>query len=135
VYWLTLIVEAGEHQKIPFFTTKGMTYFFIIIFLVCYAGIMSGLTVGFMGIDQLDLKIKQETGSDLVKSQARAILPVLHNHHMLLSTILLNNAIAMETLPIYLDALVPSWAAIFISTTLVLIFGEVVPQVKIYQYA
>lgn len=47
---------------------------------------------------------------------------------MLLSTILLNNAIAMESLPIFLDALVPSWLAIVLSTSAVLVFGEVVPQ-------
>lgn len=51
---------------------------------------------------------------------------------MLLSTLLLNNAIAMEALPIFLDALVPSWLAIIISTTAVLVFGEVLPQVKIH---
>ena len=34
----------------------------------------------------------------------------------------------MESLPIFLDAIVPAWAAILLSTTLVLVFGEVLPQ-------
>lgn len=38
------------------------------------------------------------------------------------------NALAMEALPIYLDAIVPSAYAILISVVAVLIFGEVIPQ-------
>lgn len=38
------------------------------------------------------------------------------------------NATAMEALPIFLDAIVPSAYAILISVVLVLIFGEVLPQ-------
>jgi metal transporter CNNM len=43
-------------------------------------------------------------------------------------TLLLANAFAMEALPIYLDAIVPSFWAIIISVTAVLFFGEVIPQ-------
>jgi metal transporter CNNM len=46
----------------------------------------------------------------------------------LLVTLLLSNAFAMEALPIYLDAIVPSFWAIIISVTAVLFFGEVIPQ-------
>lgn len=34
----------------------------------------------------------------------------------------------MEALPIFLDQLVPEYAAIIISVTAVLIFGEIIPQ-------
>lgn len=50
---------------------------------------------------------------------------VIHRHHLLLVTLLLANSIAMEALPIFLDRLVPSWAAVLISVTAVLFFGEV----------
>lgn len=43
-------------------------------------------------------------------------------------TLLLCNALALETLPIFLDRIVPSHVAILISVTAVLIGGEVVPQ-------
>jgi metal transporter CNNM len=43
-------------------------------------------------------------------------------------TLLLANALAMESLPIFLDAIVPSFWAIIISVTAVLFFGEVIPQ-------
>jgi metal transporter CNNM len=56
------------------------------------------------------------------------ILPILKQHHYLLVTLLLSNAFAMEALPIYLDAIVPSFWAIIISVTAVLFVGEVIPQ-------
>ncbi len=56
------------------------------------------------------------------------MLPILHKHHHLLVTLLLCNAAAMEALPIFLDALVPSIIAIVISVTAVLFFGEIIPQ-------
>jgi len=42
--------------------------------------------------------------------------------------LLLANALALEALPIFLDKIVPSYLAIFISTASVVIFGEVLPQ-------
>ena len=60
--------------------------------------------------------------------QAAKILPILKKHHLLLVTLLLSNAFAMEALPIFLDALVPAVWAIIISVTAVLFFGEVIPQ-------
>uniref|UniRef100_A0A2P2LE35 DUF21 domain-containing protein At2g14520-like n=1 Tax=Rhizophora mucronata TaxID=61149 RepID=A0A2P2LE35_RHIMU len=34
----------------------------------------------------------------------------------------------MEALPIFLDGLVAAWGAILISVTLILLFGEIIPQ-------
>ena len=87
----------------------------------------AGMTTGLLSIDTLKLKIKLEVGTEQEKRQARAILPVLSNHHLLLCTLLIYNAAANEALPIFLDALVPSWAAVVLSITLVLIFGEIIP--------
>ena len=89
---------------------------------------MSGLTVGYSSLDSLQLEILLINGTELEKSQVKKIMPVIKDKHLLLSTLLLCNAFAMESLPIFLDALVPSTWAIIISTTLVLIFGEILPQ-------
>lgn len=53
---------------------------------------------------------------------------MLQHHHWLLVTLLFCNAVALETLPIYLDRIVPSQWAIFISVIAVLFVGEVIPQ-------
>jgi len=47
-------------------------------------------------------------------------------HHLLLVTLLMANALAMEALPLVLDRMVPSWAAVLLSVTAVLFFGEYV---------
>jgi metal transporter CNNM len=54
-------------------------------------------------------------------------MPILKNHHVLLATLLISNAFAMESLPIFLHGIVPAYLAIIISTIVVVIFGEVIP--------
>jgi metal transporter CNNM len=55
-------------------------------------------------------------------------LKILSEHHLLLVTLLLSNAMAMEALPICLNELVSEITAVFLSVTAVLVFGEVLPQ-------
>jgi metal transporter CNNM len=45
----------------------------------------------------------------------------------MLVTLLLCNAAAMEALPLSLDKLLPAYAAIIVSVTGVLFFGEIIP--------
>mmetsp|Transcript_22034 Transcript_22034/g.21726 ORF Transcript_22034/g.21726 Transcript_22034/m.21726 type:complete len:324 (+) Transcript_22034:135-1106(+) len=89
---------------------------------------MSGLTVGLMSIDPLDLELKLVSGTPKEISQARQVLPIISKHHFLLVTLLIANSVAMEALPIVLDEMVGSVLAVLISVTFVLIFGEVLPQ-------
>ena len=89
---------------------------------------MSGLTVGFMSIDRLKLNVMKQSGTDEEKARVEKVAPILENHHLLLVTLLFGNAVAMEALPVFLDRLVPSYVAIIISVTAVLMFGEVIPQ-------
>ena len=55
------------------------------------------------------------------------VMPILENHHILLSTLLISNALAMEALPIFLDAIVPSYMAVAISVIAVVTGGEILP--------
>jgi metal transporter CNNM len=97
------------------------------IVLVSFAGICSGLTVGYLSINELELNIKKKQGDEADIKAIAAIEPILHDHHLLLSTLLLSNAVAMEALPIFLNAIVPSYMAVGISTVAVLVFGEIIP--------
>ena len=89
---------------------------------------MSGLTVGYMGIDPLEMEAKQLHGTPDEKRAADRIRPLLANHHLLLATLLLGNALCFEALPIFMDAIMPSWLAVLLATTVILLFGEVLPQ-------
>ena len=94
------------------------------------AALAAGLTMGMVSVELLDLKVKLRTGTDDERAHARALLPLKQRepHHQLLVTLLLYNALANEALPLFLDELVPSYAAVLLSVTLVLFFGEIIPS-------
>ncbi|XBH82482.1 hypothetical protein VPH35_071123 [Triticum aestivum] len=100
----------------------------VIVVLVLFAGLMSGLTLGLMSLSLVDLEVLAKSGTDKDRKYAAKILPVVKNQHLLLCTLLICNAVAMEALPIFLDSLVTAWGAVLISVTLILLFGEIIPQ-------
>ncbi|KAI5604026.1 hypothetical protein POPTR_001G288000v4 [Populus trichocarpa] len=108
--------------------TNFFIHILIIVFLVMFAGLMSGLTLGLMSMSLVDLEVLAKSGTPKDRIYAAKILPVVKNQHLLLCTLLICNAAAMETLPIFLDSLVTAWGAILISVTLILLFGEIIPQ-------
>ncbi|XP_074312768.1 DUF21 domain-containing protein At2g14520-like isoform X2 [Silene latifolia] len=100
----------------------------VIVFLVIFAGLMSGLTLGLMSLSLVDLEVLITSGTPKDRKHAEKIMPVVKNQHLLLCTLLICNAAAMEALPIFLDSLVTAWGAVLISVTLILLFGEIIPQ-------
>ncbi|KAF5188512.1 hypothetical protein FRX31_021900 [Thalictrum thalictroides] len=89
---------------------------------------MSGLTLGLMSLSIVDLEVLAKSGTPKDREHAVKILPVVRKQHLLLCTLLICNAAAMEALPIFLDGLITAWGAILISVTLILLFGEIIPQ-------
>lgn len=120
--------------EIEFGTIWWFVYAGISCFLVLFAGIMSGLTLGLMSLSLVDLEILERSGTPTEKKQAATILPVVKKQHQLLVTLLLCNAASMEALPIYLDKLFNQYVAIILSVTFVLAFGEVIPQAICTRY-
>ncbi|KNA24480.1 hypothetical protein SOVF_015200 isoform A [Spinacia oleracea] len=115
---------------VPCCGTRFSVYVVIIIGLVTFAGLMAGLTLGLMSLALVDLEVLIKSG----RPQDPKIFPVVKNQHLLLCTLLIGNSLAMEALPIFLDKLVPPWAAIVISVTLILMFGEILPQAVCTRY-
>ncbi|XP_062097950.1 DUF21 domain-containing protein At1g47330 isoform X2 [Humulus lupulus] len=109
-------------------------YALVSIGLVCFAGLMAGLTLGLMSLGLVDLEVLMKSGRPQDRKHAAKIYPVVKNQHLLLCTLLMGNALAMEALPIFLDKLVPPWAAILLSVTLILMFGEILPQAVCTRY-
>jgi len=120
--------ESVGDVPLNFGTFWWWAYGGISVFLVCFAGIMSGLTLGLMSLGLMDIEVLQRSGTATEKRQAAAILPVVQKQHQLLVTLLLSNAVAMEALPIFLDRMFNEWVAVILSVTFVLAFGEVMPQ-------
>ncbi|KAG0151178.1 hypothetical protein CROQUDRAFT_651386 [Cronartium quercuum f. sp. fusiforme G11] len=102
----------------------------LIIFLVLLGGCFAGLTLGLMGLDILNLRVLSTSGSVTEQIQAQKVLKLLERgRHWVLVVLLLSNVVVNETLPIFLDSVLGGGAAaILISTALIVIFGEIIPQ-------
>ncbi|KAI8366231.1 hypothetical protein BD560DRAFT_401039 [Blakeslea trispora] len=101
-----------------------------VVFLVLIGGVFAGLTIGLMGLDQTNLHVLIETGSPSEKENAKKVSSLLERgKHWVLVTLLLSNVIVNETLPIVLHGVLSGgWQAVVLSTALIVIFGEVIPQ-------
>eukprot|EP00879_Flechtneria_rotunda_P029183 GHRR01031463.1.p1 GENE.GHRR01031463.1~~GHRR01031463.1.p1 ORF type:complete len:339 (+),score=75.40 GHRR01031463.1:449-1465(+) len=113
---------------------QQVAYMIISVGLVTMAGLMSGLTLGLMSMDLVDLEVLKRSGTCTEQKYASAIAPVVRNQHFLLVTLLLCNAVSMEALPLFLDRLADPITAIVISVTAVLVFGEILPQAVCSRY-
>ncbi|XP_078141190.1 metal transporter CNNM4 [Centroberyx gerrardi] len=101
----------------------------IISFLLVLSGMFSGLNLGLMALDPMELRIVQSCGTDKEKKYARKIEPIRRKGNYLLCSLLLGNVLVNTTLTILLDDLIGSGiGAVVASTTGIVIFGEIVPQ-------
>ena len=82
--------------------------------------------MGLLSLDVMTLKIMKEGGTPAERKRAGKILPLVERHHLLLVTLLLANAAAVEAMPVFLDRISNAITAILVSVTAVLIFGEYV---------
>ncbi|XP_052186783.1 DUF21 domain-containing protein At5g52790-like isoform X4 [Diospyros lotus] len=121
-------------NDVPCCESMFWVYLLICVALVAFAGLMSGLTLGLMSLSLVDLEILVKAGQPQDRKNAEKILPIVKNQHRLLCTLLICNSLAMEALPIFVDALLPAWGAILISVTLILAFGEIIPQAVCSKY-
>jgi len=99
--------------------------------LVCllYVAIIAGLFLGYLTLDAFELRILQRGSLDEnERMYAGSIIPVVEDRHRVLVTLLVLNSLGYEALPLFLDNLVPSWVAVILSVTLVLLFGEIIPS-------
>lgn len=103
----------------------------ILMSVVCLvvAGICAGLILGIMSLDELHLHIKIRAGNDPdEQAHAEALLPLVQDRHLVLVSLLLMNFLADETLPLFLDNLLPTWAAVISSVFLVVFVSEIMPS-------
>jgi sterol desaturase/sphingolipid hydroxylase (fatty acid hydroxylase superfamily) len=116
--------DSQKEEKWFYVRNVSMT----IAVIICVA-VVAGLFLGLMTMDAFQLQIVARSSLDEdERRHAEVLYPVVVDRHRLLVTLLILNALAYETLPLFLDKMVPGWLAIVLSTTLVLLFGEIVPS-------
>ncbi|XP_030057526.1 metal transporter CNNM4 isoform X2 [Microcaecilia unicolor] len=101
----------------------------LIIVLLTLSGMFSGLNLGLMALDPIELRIVQKCGTDKEKRYAKKIEPIRRKGNYLLCSLLLGNVLVNTTLTILLDDLIGSGLGAVIASTIgIVIFGEIVPQ-------
>mmetsp|Transcript_824 Transcript_824/g.1782 ORF Transcript_824/g.1782 Transcript_824/m.1782 type:complete len:222 (-) Transcript_824:1186-1851(-) len=98
------------------------------VVLIGISGLCAGLTLALLSLDLNDLEILKRIHGAEGKRLAESVQPLLKKPHLLLVTLLLVNSLCMEALPLCLDRLLDPVSAIVISVTVILLFGEIIPQ-------
>lgn len=92
--------------------------------MVLFSAIFSGLNASLLALDIADLKRKAKLGN----RQAKRVLPLRRDVHLTLASILFSNVAVVSATSIVLEHEFNGFIAGAISTLLIVIFGEVMPQ-------
>jgi metal transporter CNNM len=103
----------------------------LVILLVASSAVCSGLNVAFMSLDVADLKRKVA----LNNRHAQKVIGLRMKSHLSLASILLTNVAVISATSLVLGEHLDGLLAGLISTLLIVIFGEVVPQALFAQHA
>lgn len=105
--------------------------YFIVIILILFSALFSGLTLGFFSLNNNDLKRKAELGDKLAKK----VYKIRKNGNLLLCALLIGNVAVNSALSIFLGSIVSGFIACLAATFLIVIFGEIIPQAAFSRYA
>lgn len=114
--------------------------FVIIIGLSLLSAVFSGLNLGIIGLDPGYLELLTmgpfETKEDETNARyAARILPLRRRGNLLICTILLGNVSVNSILSIIMADMTSGVAGMLITTAIVMIFGEIIPQAVCSRYA
>lgn len=119
-----LFLKEETGRFLPFWL-----HILLIMVLLVLSGIFSGLNLGLMALDPMELRIVQNCGTQKERRYARKIEPIRRKGNYLLCSLLLGNVLVNTSLTILLDNLIGSGLMAVASSTIgIVIFGEIVPQ-------
>ncbi|KAE8272110.1 hypothetical protein A4X09_0g212 [Tilletia walkeri] len=117
--------DKGEHLPVG----EKVAFGVLMPVLVLLSGLFAGLTLGYMSLDETQLQVLAAQGSPKQRADAARISTVTKDRHLLLTTLLIANMITNETLPVIADPLLGGGVqAVIVSTVLVIVFAELIPQ-------
>ncbi|HEY0964726.1 MAG TPA: CNNM domain-containing protein [Candidatus Paceibacterota bacterium] len=99
--------------------------------LISLSAIFSGLTLGLLSLDAHALSRRAKHGD----KDAAKIYPIRKQGNLLLTTLILGNVVVNTTLSIFLGSIASGVVAGLIATSLIVIFGEILPQAVIARHA
>jgi CBS domain containing-hemolysin-like protein len=131
--WINTL--SNKPPKVPLDPAEFYCILALIGVLVIVGGIGAGLTIGLMSLDSTTLTILKRSGTPLQKLWANRIEPIRKNSHLLLVTLLLMNTVVNESLPVLFHIInLDGFLAVLLSTGLIVIFGEIIPQAVCSRY-
>lgn len=122
--------ETGDELSLPLWASLP-----IIGFLVMLSGLFSGLTLGLMGLDVIGLQIVQKGDDKELARCAERIAPIREHGNQLLCTLLLGNVAVNSALSILTADIASGLVGFLVSTALIVVFGEILPQAACSRYA
>lgn len=105
--------------------------YIIALLLIALSALFSGLTLGLLSLDVHTLKRQ----ADLGDIEAKRIYPLRKQGNLLLTTLLLGNVAVNTSLSIFLGSVVTGVVAGVTATSLIFLFGEIIPQAVISRHA
>lgn len=98
------------------------------VILLSFAALFAGLTLAVMGLDTLSLEIIASSGSEPDRTYAARILPLRRKGNKLLCTLLCGTVVVNTLIAQLTDSVLKGWMATLLSTALITVGGEIVPQ-------
>lgn len=122
----------GVDDRIAFYVYKPIFIPIVNVFviIVCFSisSLMSGLNIGLMALDPHELTIIKNSGTKKEKKFAKAIYSVRRNGNYLLCSILITATLCNSVATVSIDSFVSSWIAVFVTTTVIVLLCEILPQ-------
>lgn len=108
----------------------------IVVAVICIflSGTFSGLTLGLMSLDLIDLRVLTESGTTKEKWCAYRILPMRRHGNWLLCTLLIGNTSVNAALAIVTADLFGGIGGFLASTFIILYLGEIIPQAVCHRF-
>ena len=104
-------------------------FFLIAAGLIVMSGFFSGLNLGLMSLAPDELKVVMEGSADeQAKRDAAKIYPLRKRGNLLLCTLLLGNTLVNALIAVLLADATDGVIGSLLTTALILIFGEIIPQ-------
>lgn len=103
----------------------------IVVGLLALSALFSGLTLGLMSLGPHELKRKMALGD----TRARKIYAVRKRGNLLLVTLLVGNVASISAMSIFLSSIADGLVAGILTTALITVFGEILPQAIFSRFA
>ena len=100
----------------------------ILLILLCFSALFSGLTLGLMSLNLTGLEIVMAGDDPKAAKYAEKLYPLRKQGNLLLCTLLLGNTFVNAVMAIFTADIFDGVLGAIISTGLILIFGEIIPQ-------